>query len=113
MKRVVALARSRHGRAKDTEAEPETWSAELARFPEKVRHEAANLAAHSWDVTLVDNRLLISCSWYEPKHIFWHDLEGRKTPLTQEEFDALYPHVERNKWGVPGPSNTITLEPHP
>lgn len=93
MSRIIPLARSRHGNAKNQERDAETWTRELAAFPDRVRYNAANLAAHSWDVTIVDDRVLISCCWYDPGQQGYHDLEGNQTDLTEEEMDILYPRA--------------------
>lgn len=92
--KVIPLARSRHGEAKDKERDSETWSREISAFPSDVRHVAANLAAHSWDVTVVGDRLLISCAWYSPTSQGFHDRNGVFTPLTKGEMDQLYPPRE-------------------
>lgn len=91
---IIPLARSRHGAAKDDETDRETWEREMAAFPQRVRSEAANLAAHSWDVTIIGERVLISCAWYRPEHQGFYHRDGNLTPLTAEEMDRLYPRTD-------------------
>ncbi|TCQ04075.1 hypothetical protein [Sphingomonas sp. PP-CC-3A-396] len=91
---VLALARSRHGHSKDDELDADTWARELASFPDRVRYEAANMAAHSWDVTLFRERVLVSCAWYPASYLFWYSKDGSKDAITPEELDQLYPRTD-------------------
>lgn len=94
---IIPLARCRYGSAKDQETDKETWTTVLNEFPQRVRSEAANLAAHSWDVTLAGERLLVSCSWYKAQNIFWYEKDGERTPVTEDELDQLYPVVPESE----------------
>lgn len=69
----------------------EAWTSAMAMFPENVRHHAANLAGHNWDVTLIGERLLISCAW-SGGH--WVTKDGARTQISDEEFDQLYPQID-------------------
>lgn len=112
MTTIVKLARCRYGAAKDQETDAETWTRELARFPEAVRHRAANLAAHSHDITLVGDRLLISCAWYNSvkwPDTGWYSLDGTWTPITADEWDAIHPEVDRGGSNQSGKQRSYTV----
>jgi hypothetical protein len=68
----------------------EAWVTAMVQFPPEVRHHAANLAAHDWDVTLVGDRLLITAA-HAGGH--WLTKNGERSEITVEEWDALYPRV--------------------
>lgn len=71
----------------------EEWRAAMAPFQQQTRYHAANLAAHNWDVTLVGDRLLITCPW-SGGH--WIDYAGQHTEITDAEYDQFYPRVRKD-----------------
>lgn len=91
----------------------EEWAVAMAPFPQRTRYHAANLAAHNWDVTLVGERLLITCPWSGGQ---WIDHAGQFTEITDAEYNQFYPRIHkdlttpegRGKWnaGSTGYDNT-------
>lgn len=110
---IIPLARCRYGRAKDQETDADTWTRELSAFPPAVRSNAANLAAHSHDITLVGDRLLVSCAWYNSvkyQDTGWFDRDGSWTPISETEWDALYPEVTHGGSNQSGKNRSYTIE---
>lgn len=66
----------------------EEWVRIFAEYPDPLRYHAANLAAHNWDVVMIEGRVLIASPW---GGAHWIDKDGSRTDLTGAEFDALYP----------------------
>lgn len=64
------------------------WRSIFAEYPDNLRYHAANLAAHNWDVAMIDGRIVIASPW---GGAHWIDKDGSRTDLTGAEFDALYP----------------------
>jgi len=64
------------------------WAELLKDFPQRARHQAADLAAHNWDVAIVGGRLLIHTRWGTGK---WWDKDAA-TPIrmTEDEYLTLY-----------------------
>lgn len=67
----------------------EAWKTIVGQFPDRARYDAANLAAHNWDVAYVDGKLLIVCSW-SGGH-YW-TTEGERIRLTDDEAKSFYPN---------------------
>lgn len=67
----------------------ETWDKALAPFPDKIRWEAGNLAAHGWDVLMLDDILFIGGS----DSATYYAADGTKIPATIEQRDIFYPRV--------------------
>lgn len=64
------------------------WAELLKDFPRRVRHQAADLAAHNWDVAIVGDRLLIHNRWGGGK--WWDKDTEEPTAMTEEEFLKMY-----------------------
>jgi hypothetical protein len=69
----------------------EAWQSAMSGFSDRVRYEAANLAAHNWDVTLIGERLLISCAWSGGR---WYAKDGTSEPMSDADKDQFYPRCE-------------------
>jgi hypothetical protein len=101
MIKIIPLARCQYGAAKDQETDAATWERELADFPERVRRHAANMAAHSHDITIVGDAVLISCSWYNSSRhnhgtgYFYKDTSWRA--IHPDDYDKLYPRIRPNQ----------------
>lgn len=65
------------------------WAELLQEFSSRARHNAANLAAHNWDVAIVGDRLLISSRWGGGR--WWSKGAEEGVRLTAEEDTALHP----------------------
>ncbi len=65
------------------------WSELLSGFPVRARHQAANLAAHNWDVAIVGDRLLISNRWGGGR--WWDKDAAESVRITAQEDAALHP----------------------
>lgn len=63
-----------------------------------VRYDAANLAAHNWDVFKIGDQLLVS-SAFSGGH--WWDKAGNKETLLDEDYAALYPVTDK-RYGLGG-----------
>jgi hypothetical protein len=82
-----------------TEVTAAQWSDLLSPFHEATRHHTANLAAHGWDVILLDPAyLFVGCQWYPKSDCYFftpHDPGTRKyttlRQLSPEEHAKLYP----------------------
>lgn len=110
---IIPLARCRYGSAKDQERDEATWIKEMAAFPLAVRSNAANLAAHSHDITLVGDRLLVSASWHNYTKFpgtGWFTKDGNWTAITDDEWDALYPEVEFGGTNQSGKNRSHTIQ---
>lgn len=81
------------------------WATLLKDFPQRARWEAANLAAHNWDVTLIGDRLLFHCFWSEG---VWWTKDGVRTKMTKAEQSTLYVGKE-DKYGNPPPPRLEAL----
>lgn len=66
----------------------EEWEAIFSEYPSAERGYVANLAAHNWNVVMIDGRIVVSSAHSGGK---WIDKDGTRTPLTPEEIDAFYP----------------------
>lgn len=66
----------------------EEWERIFSEYPAGERHQAANLAAHNWDVAMIEGRIVIACSWANG---YWLDKDGARTPLTEAEMDQFFP----------------------
>lgn len=64
------------------------WQKAMTGFADRARYDAANLAAHNWDVTLVGDRLLVTSAWSGGA---WWNKAGEPTAITDAEFDSFYP----------------------
>jgi hypothetical protein len=113
---IIALARCQYGAAKDQEVTAAEWDKILSEFPERVRRHAANMAAHSHDITLVDGRrLLISCAWYNTLgHTFGTGFfykDGGWTTISTGQYDRLYPLKQKqaSSDGTRAPAREYTI----
>jgi len=70
-------------------ATAQEWTAALSGYSGRARGHAANLAAHNWDVYLIDGRLFID-SIHSDTSGHWVSFEGDFTSATAEEHAALY-----------------------
>jgi len=64
------------------------WAQIFSEYPANLRYHAANLAAHNWDVAMINGRIVIASPW---GGAHWIDKDGSREDLTEAEFDALYP----------------------
>lgn len=64
------------------------WREIFAEYPDQLRYHAANLAAHNWDVVMINGRIMIASGWGGGH---WIDKDGTRTDLTQAEMDSFYP----------------------
>lgn len=64
------------------------WAAIFSEYPDHLRYHAANLAAHNWDVVMIEGRILIASGWGGGH---WIDKDGSRTELTSDEIDSFYP----------------------
>lgn len=64
------------------------WESIFSQYPDHLRYHAANLAAHNWDVVMINGRIAIASPW---GGAHWIDKDGSRVDLTSAEFDALYP----------------------
>lgn len=64
------------------------WARIFSEYPAPLRYHAANLAAHNWDVAMINGRIVIASPW---GGAHWIDKDGSREDLTEAEFDALYP----------------------
>lgn len=67
------------------------WEAIFAEYPAGIRYHAANLAAHNWDVVMVEGRIAVMCPWSGGD---WIGKDGERVKLTDEELDAFYPRSD-------------------
>lgn len=64
------------------------WETIFAEYTSADRRHAANLAAHNWDVVMVEGRIAVMCPWSGGD---WIGKDGERVELTAEELDAFYP----------------------
>jgi hypothetical protein len=59
------------------------------------RGQIANLAAHGWDVVLIDDYIFVGLAIVGYDHCFFIDKSGTKHPLLKEQYNLFYPVDER------------------
>lgn len=91
----ILYANVERGEKREPCVSREEWEAFFAPYPDSVRYTAANLAAHNWDVAVIDARLVVACAGTFMGT--WFDLDGTETRLTDDEFDLLYPVAPADK----------------
>ncbi|QGZ14227.1 hypothetical protein PP940_gp105 [Rhizobium phage RL2RES] len=82
----------------------EEWARIFSEYPDHLRYHVANLAAHNWDVVMIEGRILVSCAW-SGGH--WIDKDGTRTDLTDEELDAFYPRFDDHEQKMYYPKFTV------
>ncbi len=73
----------------------EEWQAIFREYPDSLRYRAANLAAHNWDVALINGRMLVASSWGGG---YWFEKNGMEVRLTEQELDGFYPPAVDERW---------------
>ncbi len=99
---VLSIGREREDRHDDV-CSTETFEATVAEFPDLVRYEAANMAAHNWDVLVIDEQLVIAGA----SHITFYNKDGIKVDATKEQMNLFYPVVPKEDYKTP--SQTIWI----
>lgn len=82
------------------------WAELLSGFPTRARHQAANLAAHNWDVAIVGDRLLISNRWGGG---YWWDKGAEKSVRMTAEEDAALQPKKPERFNAPASPNYDAL----
>lgn len=78
----------------------EEWEEIFKDYDSHSRYHVANLAAHNWDVAIVNGRCFMGAYSSDSSH--WLDKDGTKTYLTPEELDKFYPPTPNDKIGWNG-----------
>ena len=76
------------------EATKKRWYQALKPFSLKAHYHAANLAAHNWDVLLIDDRILLFQTKYGGDAGHWVNLDGSHEVVSSAEMDRLYQREE-------------------
>jgi hypothetical protein len=70
----------------------ERWAEIFASYSRNARYHASNLAAHNWDVLLIDGRVFL-CSYYGSRG-HWLAPDATREDATDAEMAALYADPE-------------------
>jgi len=71
--------------------ERDEWEALVSSFSPRARGDAANMAAHNYDVAMVGDRILISTPYGAA---VWVDKDGNRTEVPKDDYDRLYDIIE-------------------
>lgn len=96
MPNVEVLCARLQGERQYAECTSERWNEAMSNYSDRFRHYAANMAAHSYDVLVVDERvMLVQPSQYNseklPEHADWLDsTRDDPQPVDRELLTQLY-----------------------
>ena len=96
MPTVEVLCARLQGRREYAECSPERWDEVMQNYSDRFRYHAANMAAHSYDVLVVDGRvMLVQPSQFSseelPAYADWLDsTKGNPQPVDKELLAQLY-----------------------
>lgn len=98
---VLNLSRNSEDRFDDV-CTSEQFEQAISEFPE-ARVEAANLAAHNWNVVVIGDRLLISAG----SRGYWHTKDGKESKMTKADLDLYHPEIPADDYSTPSISDWI------
>lgn len=85
---ILNVHREREDRFDDV-CTTETFETTVAEYHDKVRYEAANMAAHNWDVIEIDDQIFIG----GPSRGLFYTKDGKESKATEEQMNQFYPII--------------------
>jgi hypothetical protein len=73
------------------------WWGIFKPFSKPARYHAANLAAHNWDVLLVDGRVFMFQTKYGGERGHWLNQDGTHEDATAKQHGQLYTPAKRRR----------------
>lgn len=89
----LSISRDRMDRHDDV-CSTELFEQVASAYPDKVRYEIANMAAHNWDVIEIDERIFIGGA---SRGVFY-SRDGSAQKATKEQMDQFYPLVAKDDY---------------